>query len=677
MAGETTHGVPEPAALAPPAVPAIHPSELPRGSTLGRYVILGPLGRGGMGAVYSAYDTQLDRRVALKLLRGGGENDEHRPRLMREAQAMARLSHPNVVTVYDVSVADDGRVFLAMEIVEGGTLDDWLAGGPAAEPGKRRRHTKRTRSWREVVHVLCDAGEGLAAAHRAGIIHRDFKLDNVLMANGERPKVTDFGLARAAEAAPPGQSSQPQASRPLPRLPAHLSPTSGSFESASFAATLTLSGVLLGTPGYMAPEQYQLQGEEGQVDQRADVFAFCATLYRALYGERPFEGDSIPEIATATIEGRIRVPPADTDVPPWLHRVLVRGMAPDRAKRPPSIEALLAELRADPAVKRRRWLAGATVALVVLAVFATVHEIGQRRLRACHAMADRLGGVWDAPRKRVIADAFRTSQVGYAASTWDRVGRALDDYAASWASSTEQACLAARVRGEQSETALELRTSCLDERFDALRALAEVLSTADAEIVRHAVNAAHALPAVESCAQIDRLSAATRLPADRALRAEIGALAGELATAKALIDAGKSKAGLERLERAHQRVEAARYGPLRVSWTMLAAESQASSDPKVAVPRFEEVYALADGLRLDESKVRAALRIAGVEDQWLESRRGRAPMASARRGRDRADGRRRAPRGRARPRGGVGGGGGARADGPIRPRARADESGED
>jgi serine/threonine protein kinase len=607
---------PEPSALAPPPVPR-RVSELPRGSTLGRYMILGTLGRGGMGAVYSAYDSQLDRRVALKLLRDS--DDEHRPKLLREAQAMARLSHPNVVTVYDVSVAEDGRVFLAMEIVEGGTLADWLKGDPASAPekGRRDRRRKRVRSWREVVRVLCEAGDGLAAAHRAGIVHRDFKLDNVLMANGERPKVTDFGLARPAEGTPAGESS-PEPARPLPPLPAHLSPTSSSFESASSSArALTLSGALLGTPGYMAPEQYDPQDEPGWVDERADVFAFSATLYRALYGERPFEGETMHEVATATIEGRIRPAPPDSDVPPWVHRALMRGMSPDRAKRPASMKALLAELRADPAKTRHRWFAGAAVALSALATFATVHELGRRRVRACQAMADRLGGVWDVPRKRAVEGAFRASHVSYAASAWNRVERALDDYAAGWASSTEQACVATRVRGEQSEAALDLRISCLDERLDALRAVAEVLSAADGEIVKHAADATRGLPPLESCAQIDRLSAGTRLPADRGLRAETIALGGELATAKAFIDAGKSKAGFDRLERVHDRVEATHYGPLRVSWMMLAALSQQSSEPKAAVPRFEEAFALADGLRLDEPKVHAALDLAHVEDQWL------------------------------------------------------------
>jgi tetratricopeptide (TPR) repeat protein len=293
-------------------------------------------------------------------------------------------------------------------------------------------------------------------------------------------------------------------------------------------------------------------------------------------------------------------------------------MDPDRTKRPRSMDALLAELRADPGAKRNRWLLGAGLALAVAGVLATVHEVGERRVRACRQMADRLGGVWDAPRKRAIAEAFRASEVGYAASTWDRVERALDDYGAGWASATEQACLATRVRREQSETALELETACLDERLGALRALGEVLTTADAEIVKHAVDATRALPAIASCAQIDRLSARTRLPADGALRAEIGALGGELATAKALVDAGKSKAGLEQIERAQGRVEATHYGPLRVAWATLAAQARTTSDPKGAVPRFEEVYALADGLRLDEVKVRAALQIAVVEDQWLD-----------------------------------------------------------
>jgi len=452
MPGDATHGAPEPTALAPPAVPAIHPSELPRGSTLGRYVILGPLGRGGTGAVYSAYDTQLDRRVALKLLRGGGENDEHRSRLMREAQAMARLSHPNVVTVYDVSVADDGRVFLAMEIVEGGTLGDWLAGGPATkpgEPGKRRPRTKRAQGWREVVRVLCDAGEGLAAAHRAGIIHRDFKLDNVLMANGERPKVTDFGLARAARAegaAPAGQSSPPHAPRPLPALPAlpaHLSPTSSSFESASFSATLTLSGALLGTPGYMAPEQYDLQEQEGQVDARADVFAFCATVYRALYGERAFEGETFEQIAVATLAGKIRRPPKRSPVPAWVHKIVIAGLSPDRNARPGSIDDVLAALRSDSVRTRRRWGFAGGAALAILCLVA----LGARAFGSRERKAE--GGAAIAVVRPLAAD-----QVVPGAE--DAPARSASEGPAESVAATEE--LAGAAEGRASAPALSVRT---------------------------------------------------------------------------------------------------------------------------------------------------------------------------------------------------------------------------
>lgn len=293
-----------------PESPALKPGE-----SVGRYVVEGLLGEGGMGVVYAARDPGLGRTVALKLLRPGGGGDEARARLVREAQAMARLSHPNVLPLFELGT-EGGRVFLAMERVEGPTLAAWLR--------------ERERPWREVLALFLQAGEGLAAAHRAGLVHRDFKPANVLVGADGRPRVTDFGLVRheadggGAEAGP-AEGSSPEA--------------------------LTRAGAVPGTPAYMSPEQ--LAGRE--VDARGDQFSFCVALHEALYGVRPFD-------ARAKGEARWkRVPvPGSVRLPGPVRAALERGLALEPEKRFASMEALLAELGRPPG---SRW--GSVAAVVV------------------------------------------------------------------------------------------------------------------------------------------------------------------------------------------------------------------------------------------------------------------------------------------------------------------------
>src|SRR6266542_1175444 len=258
------------------------------GEPPGRYEVLEPIGAGGMGVVYAARDHQLRRTVALKMLQPGGAGETSqarmRERLLREARAMARLSHPNVLAVYDDGELD-GQVFLAMELVEGRTLTAWL--------GEERR------SWREVLDVFLDAARGLAAAHAAGLIHRDFKPDNVLVGADGRVRVMDFGLASA-----------------LALGPADLA--EGGHSKPALSVTVTALG---GSPAYMAPEQ--LRGEA--VDARADVFGFCVALHEALHGERPFRGDSLEELEGAIRRDEVRRGRAK-GVPTWLRRALMRGL---------------------------------------------------------------------------------------------------------------------------------------------------------------------------------------------------------------------------------------------------------------------------------------------------------------------------------------------------------------
>jgi serine/threonine-protein kinase len=274
---------------------------LQTGEKLGRYEIDVLLAAGGMGMLYTARDTQLNRRTVLKLMRPRFAGELGRVRLLREAQAMASLSHPNVVHVYELGESE-GRVFVAMELVEGGTLRDWMK-----SPG----------SWKDVVAMMVQAGKGLAAAHGAGVVHRDFKPENVLVGRDGRPRVGDFGLSRpelVAEEEPP------------PNVPMRV----------------TQTGTMLGTPAYMSPEQ--LAGKPA--DARSDQYSFCVVLYEALAGKRPFVADTVEELR-ARVAGGMPPPPKDGPVPPMVWAVIARGLQPNPEKRFPSMDELL-ELLGEP-----------------------------------------------------------------------------------------------------------------------------------------------------------------------------------------------------------------------------------------------------------------------------------------------------------------------------------------
>ncbi|MBL8743732.1 MAG: serine/threonine protein kinase, partial [Myxococcales bacterium] len=250
------------------------------GQTIGRYRVIGRLGEGGMGAVLAAHDPELDRTVALKILHesAGDERGELRDRLAREARAMAKLAHPNVVAVYDVGADPaSGQLFVTMELVDGTTLRDWL---------------RTPRSSRAILDVFMAAGTGLAAAHAAGLVHRDFKPENVLVGRDGRVRVGDFGLARP--------------------------PRGAAASDAPLSPTLTRTGAIIGTPAYMAPEQFL--GEAA--DARSDQFAFAVALFEALRGERPFAGASLRELSENVVAGRLS--PSVASGPRWHRRFFAR-----------------------------------------------------------------------------------------------------------------------------------------------------------------------------------------------------------------------------------------------------------------------------------------------------------------------------------------------------------------
>lgn len=291
-----------------------------------RYVVLEPLGSGGLGVVYAAYDPKLDRRVALKLINPARITPDAAQRMQREAQAMAQIRHPNVAVVHDTGTHGEGT-FIAMELVEGTTLLPWVRA--------------RTRGWKPIRDVLVAAGEGLAAAHHRGLVHRDFKPTNVIVDAHARPRVLDFGLACSAD---------------------EVDAVAGHSPTSLLGEALTETGVLMGTPQYMAPEQFC-----GRADARSDQWAFCATAWESLYGVRPFSAADVPSLRAVIDAGAIHPPPPDSPIPGWLERVLRRGLSRTPGDRFESMDALLTALQRDKR-SRRVQIVGLGAAVVLSAI---------------------------------------------------------------------------------------------------------------------------------------------------------------------------------------------------------------------------------------------------------------------------------------------------------------------
>ena len=321
-------GVPEPVLSDPRTITPLPGASrtLHPGTAVGRYVVHTVLGRGGMGVVYGAVDPLLGRRVALKLVRAGRTN-RYRERLQREALALARLCHPNIVTLFDIGTTSHGT-FVAMEYVRGIDLRRWLRIAP--------------RSVDEILSVFSAAGQGLAAAHEAGLVHRDFKPSNVMVTPDRRVKVLDFGLARGEPNGDPW-----------------LSATDGSL----LARRMTRADSVVGTTGYMPPEQ--LLGEE--VSPASDQFAFCVALYEALFGARPFAGKTpVEQARNYAAQTRTEVEPRP-DVPSRVSEALERGISMDPMDRFADMRGLLEALETPRPSRRRQRL---RTALLVLATAA-------------------------------------------------------------------------------------------------------------------------------------------------------------------------------------------------------------------------------------------------------------------------------------------------------------------
>jgi tetratricopeptide (TPR) repeat protein len=497
------------------------------GSRVGNYVIDALIAVGGMGYVFAARDPKLDRRVAIKVLRPELLDAHIRERsLLSEAKVMARLSHPNVCTVYEVGTLE-GRVFLVMEYVDGETLTMWLA--------------REQRRWREVVAIMLAAGRGLEAAHRAGIIHRDFKPENIMIGRDGRVRVMDFGLA--------GQL----------REPAIAGGPRGQLDIDSIEEQHSVFGNLIGTPGYMAPEQIRLQ----PIDERADQFAYCTTFYQALYGARPYPGDNLRELLQSFEQRRLHVP-TKSRVPRWLRRRLERGLSVQASQRHPSVGALVAAIERVPR-SQRFWLAGAAAIGLLGAGTGLAMYVQDGSLMAqapCEGAAERMAEVWNPGRRGRIGQAFEGSSLPYAAAQWQYVTGILDRYAADWVAMRQDTCEATMVRREQSEDMLDRRMACLDDRWRELDALLAFLSEPDRAAVQQSAQAAHGLGSIDRCAARTALLSAQAEPAAPELRQRLAELRQRLAEVAVRTDAGKYQETLATAEQLVEEARAAAFAPV-------------------------------------------------------------------------------------------------------------------
>ncbi len=477
-----------------------------------------------MGVVVRAYDERLDRTVALKLL-SPGVHQRRRDRLRREAQALARLCHPNVVEVYDVGEHDD-QVYIAMELVEGQTLRQWQQHAP--------------RDWSECVAVYLQAARGLAAAHAEGLVHRDFKPDNCILGEDGRVRVLDFGLVLDA--------GEPTASSNATDLSVRVD------EAPADPAALTRTGAVLGTPAYMAPEQ--IGGRPA--DPRSDQFGFCVALYEGIYGVRPYRGETLDELQSSVAEGTLTTPP-ERSVPPRLRRVLRRGLARRSDDRWPSMTALINALER---ATRSRWpqrvgTVGVALCGIGLVAVATTRE-PETSTGGCGEDTTGLAATWNDERAGQVREAIEGTGLPYADETWTRVRAQLDRYAASWTQSHDQAC-----QGWSTEDELfDRRMACLSERRMSLLGVVDVLAQSDAATVDGAVELVMGLATVDSCDDVDALARGVAPPDDPELAAQLPQLRQRLIRARTLGDAAQYDAALAEAESVATRAEALAHPPL-------------------------------------------------------------------------------------------------------------------
>lgn len=592
----------EPSDRAHPNAPAdAEPHAPPK---IGRYPILRRLGAGGMGVVYAAYDEVLDRRLAIKVLHGHvwDGDGRRRERLVREAQAMARVSHPNLITVHEVGAAQ-GQLFVAMEFVSGPTLKQWLA--------------DKQRPWRELVPVFIQIAEGLAALHEAGLVHRDVKPANVIIGDDGRVRVLDLGLVGAKR----DETSE-----------------SGSVltleDSSSFnriGGQLTMTGERLGTPAYMSREQYL--GLD--LTPASDIFAFSVVLHEALFGAHPFmtKATTFYELQANVVENKVQPTPSPNLVPAWLATLVASGFAADPKDRPESMRAYVTALSHDPGRTRRRVLA--TVAIAVVAAIAGVAVArgpASDAAPSCDGGQGMIAQVWDEERADEVRAAMLATDRPYAAPLADRITAELDDYADAWATSHARIC-AEHARGDHSAALLDARMTCLHHRRQALDETISLLTESNAELMAHAGEMVAKLPRLEPCDDLAALtSRVSSLPAEAS--AAIERLEAQLVRVEARANAGRIDEAIAMARQVAAEAEALGHPPTVAA--ALLAEARASivlsSDRASTTPLLERALTIAIVEGLDSIAAEAMIRrmyLRGLSSGGSEAALADLPLTEA------------------------------------------------
>ncbi|MEM9456638.1 MAG: serine/threonine-protein kinase [Myxococcota bacterium] len=519
----------------------------------GRYRLERTLGRGGMGVVHAAWDETLHRRVALKLLhRSKLGSAQLRRRLLNESRAMARLRHAHVVMVHDVG-EHDGQIYIAMEYVDGSSLREWL---------------ETPRSIREILRLFRQAARGLVAAHEQGIIHRDFKPDNVLVSSEGRAYVTDFGLATFHHS-----------DAVLGVTQAELGSAAGAMSVGALwskeltGQRLTTTGTIIGTPAYIAPEQFTA----GVTDVRTDVFAFCTTLYEALYRRHPFCGASLDQTRRAVMRGLSAEPSARWGLPRRVRRLLRRGLRRAADQRPASMDQVLRALRPRFNSLSRLGLPGlgllglGLVLVVVVGVLGAMKLVHQGRMAQCRAKGSKIETVWNADARARVREGLRATGLSYAETTADKVLPWIDAQAEAWRQASIHACQSARVEERWEPSLLDRSRWCLEERRLQIDSLVTALEHAEVRDVPNAVLVSADLSPVSPCVDPRVLD---RLPEPPPPEAWSGAaeVQTELARVGTLLEIGKYDHAHDLLQAVRPSVEALAWPPMSATVSGLEGE---------------------------------------------------------------------------------------------------------
>lgn len=514
-----------------------------------RFVLLERIGSGAGGVVYEAYDPELDRRVAVKIVRPQAREGSSTltDRLVREAQALARTVHPNIVAVFDIgrygpgeAPDDDGSgVFIVMELVDGPNLAQRIAEGP--------------RPWRDALALMLDAGRGLAAAHAAGIVHRDFKPANVLLGSDGRVRVADFGLARGAPETTGHESDHFDDHSVSGHDPAESSSQTQS-SSSRLSVPLTQMGAQLGTPAYMAPEQH----EGKPADERSDQYAFCVTLFEILQGERPFAGKKAGDLLADKRKG-LQHAARSVRFPARLLEILRRGLDPEPDRRFETMDGLLRALGRDPWARARRWGSLSVVGVALAGTVGFTQWKASAAISACEtAAASASEEIWGEALRQRIRDRFEASALPYAGAFFDRVDRRMETFRETWKEARRRTCDPESSAGGD-ERFERLRDRCLARAREEAQGRARIFADADDTVVERAVRIVTDLPDVEACFDADALLADPEPPPE--IRDRVEAIERKVIEAQTLTHAGRHQEASRLAQEALQEAETVGFSP--------------------------------------------------------------------------------------------------------------------